>query len=213
MPVHNTMGNEAEVKQYLVFVLPAVAAMLAPALWLSLPVGPVTALMAEAGGIETATLFAYGAAIVAVCLTLLVAADRLARAAILLLLLFLGAREMDFHMSLTGTSVLRFSYFFKGAVSAEKAGALAAVAVVLACIGYLWLRHGADFRRGVRTGQPRRRSSSACRCWWYSRPCNRAAGWPRFSATGAWAPATHAAGLSSCCRQKGCAAASGCTRP
>ncbi|MDP3761438.1 MAG: hypothetical protein Q8R01_13075 [Ramlibacter sp.] len=141
-------------KTSFVFAMPAAAAMLALVLWLALPASLVAALMAEAGAIETLTLFAYGAAIVAVCLTLLVVADRPPRAAILLLLLFLGAREMDLHMSLTGTSVLRFSYFLKGAFSAEKAGALAAVAVVLGCIGYLWWRHGALLWRGLRTGQP-----------------------------------------------------------
>lgn len=146
--------QESELKKYLVFALPAAAALLALALWLALPVRTVRALMEEAGAIETLTLLAYGAAIAAICLTLLVARDRLSRAAILLVLVFLGAREMDLHMDLTGTSILRVSYFLKGAFSAEKATALAAVAVVLAAIGYLAWRHAAPLWRGLRTGRP-----------------------------------------------------------
>ena len=141
-------------KKYLVFSIPAAAAMLALALWLGLPVGALNALMFEAGWVETFTLMAYAAAIVAVGLTLLVPGDRIARAAILLLLVALGAREMDLHMALTGTSVLRVSYYLRGAFSPEKGLALAVVALVLACVGYLLRHYAALFWRGVRSGQP-----------------------------------------------------------
>lgn len=141
-------------KKYLVFSIPAAAAMLALGLWLALPAPTVTAMMFEAGWVETVTLFAYAAAIVAVGLTLLIRGDRFARAAILLLLVALGAREMDLHMALTGTSVLRVSYYLRGAFSPEKGLALAAVALVLACVGYLLRHYAALFWRGVRTGHP-----------------------------------------------------------
>ena len=146
--------QEVELKKYLVFALPAAAALLALALWLALPVKTIRALMEEAGVVETLTLLAYCAAIAAVCLTLLVARGRASRAAILLVLVFLGAREMDLHMDLTGTSILRLSYFLKGVFSAEKAAALGAVAAVLACIGYLGWRHAAPLWRGLRAGEP-----------------------------------------------------------
>jgi hypothetical protein len=147
------MASGAHVK-YLAFAVPLAAALSALALWLVLPPGPMNALMAEASIVETLTLFAYGAAIAAVGLALRGTRDRMGRVAILLVLVFLGAREMDLHIRLTGTSVLRFSYFFQGAFSGEKAGALAAVATILACMGYLWWRYRRVVWHGVRTGQP-----------------------------------------------------------
>jgi hypothetical protein len=141
------------VKKYFVFTLPAAAILLACALCLSLPISQVAILMAEGGLVEKWTLFGYGIAIVAVSLTLLVAVDRIAATAILLVLVFLAAREMDLHMSLTGTSVLRMSYYLNGPFSGDKAVALAAVATVIACMGYLARQYAASLWRKLRTGQ------------------------------------------------------------
>lgn len=150
-----------EIKNYLVFALSPAAAAVASVLWLWLPAGYITALMAEGGAIEVWTLYAYGLATVAVCLTLRLAADKVAAGAILLVLVFLGAREMDLHMSLTGTSILRLSYYLKGPFSGEKAAALGAVMAFLACMGYLWRRNRASFWPNLRSGEPLALSAAA----------------------------------------------------
>jgi hypothetical protein len=142
------------VKKYLAFALPAAAVLLAAVLWLSLPVHRVAALAAEGGLIESATLFGYGAAMVAVALALRVAADRTAVAAVLLLLAFFGAREMDLHIRLTGTSVLRVSYYLRGPFTGEKVAALAVIAAVIACMAYLCRRYAAALLRDWRSGRP-----------------------------------------------------------
>jgi hypothetical protein len=143
----------ADIKNYFVFVLSPAAAAVASVLWLLLPTGNVTALMAEGGVIEVWTLYAYGLAALAVGLTLRVAVDKVAAGAILLVLGFLGAREMDLHLSLTGTSILRLSYYLQGPFSAEKAAALGTVMTFLVCVGYLWRRNAASFWRNVRSGE------------------------------------------------------------
>jgi hypothetical protein len=141
------------VGKYLVCV-PAAAAVAAFVLWLLLPTAQVDILMAEGGLVENWTLFAYGAAIVAACASLFVAQDKLVAGAFVVVLAFLGAREMDLHVSLTGTSVLRVSYYLRGTFSAEKAAALATLALFAVCAGCLWLRRGVFLRRDLRAGEP-----------------------------------------------------------
>lgn len=110
--------------------------------------------MVEGGAIENWTLFAYGAAIVATCLCLHLAEDKLAAGALLLVLVFLGAREMDLHLSVTGTSILRLSFYLTGAFTLQKATALAIVALFGACLLWVWLRHSRFLIRDFRAGSP-----------------------------------------------------------
>jgi hypothetical protein len=145
---------KADVHRYLAFSLPAAAAVIACVLWILLPPAQIHQLMVEGGSIENWTLFAYGAAIVATCLCLHLAENKVAAGALLLILVFLGAREMDLHLSVTGTSILRLSFYLAGAFTLQKAAALAILALFVACLLCVWLRHGVSLNRDFRAASP-----------------------------------------------------------
>ena len=114
-------------------------------MWLLLPPVQVLALMAEDGPIESVTAALYGVAIAVLCIKFRRFEDRWAWLALVVFMTWLMARELDLHLRLTGTSVLRVSYYLRGAFTADKALALLAVGsflVSLAYLGWLALRAG-----------------------------------------------------------------------
>jgi hypothetical protein len=120
--------------------VPLAALLFALGAWLLLTPAQVLTLMAEDGPLESATAALYGVAIAVLCVNFRRFQDRWAWLALVVFMTWLMARELDLHLRLTGTSVLRVSYYLRGAFTAEKALALLAVGSFLVSLGYLaWL--------------------------------------------------------------------------
>lgn len=113
-----------------------VAAIVGKLLWASLSSETLFAVMQEDGFVESLTLGFYAAAFG----TVAIAPGRgsrhwtSSRLALLIVILGLTAREWDAHIRLTGSSVLRVSYYLNGPLSVEKLWALSAVALFAASL-------------------------------------------------------------------------------
>jgi hypothetical protein len=140
--------------KYLSIFIPVGAMLAALALWACLPAERLADLMTEGGGIETWTLLAYGAALGVLCLAYLDRGKPRPLLAVLLATAFLGAREMDLHKMLTGTSVLRLSYYVKAPDVIHKLAAAALVASFFGCVLYLVARYAGRMLRGCRQAEP-----------------------------------------------------------
>lgn len=144
----------ALLRPWAALALPLAAFMLAVLLWAIVPLPTLQALLAEDGLIERPTAWLY----FGVALLALVWRGRgdpwSDTLAIALLMVAFGAREMDLHKSLAGTSVLRVSYYFGAAPLAHKAVSLVAVAATLWSMAWLAWRHARDVVPGVRRGDP-----------------------------------------------------------
>lgn len=118
------------------------AAIAGKLLWMSLSAETLFALMQEDGFIESLTLGLYVVALGAVAIAPGSGARHWtpSRIALLIVILGLGAREWDAHIRLTGTSVLRVSYYLKGPVSSEKLWALCVVVLFAASL-MCWMWH------------------------------------------------------------------------
>lgn len=116
--------------------------------------------MREDGFVESLTLGLYAAAFG----TVAIAPGRgsrhwtSSRLALLIVILGLAAREWDAHIRLTGSSVLRVSYYLNGPLAVEKLWALCAVALFAAsllCLAWHYTRalrqrvHGNDAIRSA----------------------------------------------------------------
>lgn len=133
---------------------PIIAAMCALLLWVSLPGAEVGRLTTEGGPVERTTVwlyfvmaavFAFGARLVGRAKT---------RAALVVMMLAFGAREMDLHKYWTGKSVLKLSFYLGSAPAHQKVVALALVAAIALALVTLLQRHGVEVWRGFRVGRP-----------------------------------------------------------
>lgn len=140
--------------QYLSIFIPVGALLVAVGLWVGLPLAQLTEWTAEGGWIETVTLLAYAMALGVLCLAYLDRGRPRVLLAVLLVTAFLGAREMDLHMHLTGTSVLRLSYYFKASDAFQKLMAAVLVGSFFGCVLYLVVKYGASALRGCRRAEP-----------------------------------------------------------
>jgi hypothetical protein len=128
--------------------------MFAVLLWVSLPSADIARLTSEGGPVERtsqwlyfvmAAVFAFGARLGASAKT---------RAALVVLMLAFGAREMDLHRYWTGKSVLKVSFYLGSAPAHQKVVALALLAAVALALVTLLRRHGVEVWRGLRLGRP-----------------------------------------------------------
>jgi hypothetical protein len=133
---------------------PIISAMFAVLLWVSLPSADIARLTSEGGPVERtsqwlyfvmAAVFAFGARLGASAKT---------RAALVVLMLAFGAREMDLHRYWTGKSVLKVSFYLGSAPAHQKVVALALLAAVALALVTLLRRHGVEVWRGLRLGRP-----------------------------------------------------------
>lgn len=111
-------------------------------------------LFSEGGPIEEFTLVMYVAAIVAVLLVPARAVSRTDKLAICILLAAFAAREMDLHTVMFGTSILKARFYNRDGTPMQIVGALLILAPIFASIGWLAIRHGAQWLRGLRERQP-----------------------------------------------------------
>lgn len=143
MPTESTVTPPTP---YLYWAVPLGALATAFLLWLALPPARVLALMAEDAPLETATGVLYGVGIVFLLARWRAFQDKWACVALATFMAMLMARELDLHLRLTGTSVLRVSYYLRGEFTGAKAIALLAVGAFLLCLAYfVWVA----VRRGV----------------------------------------------------------------
>lgn len=116
------------------------------------PPADVIALMSEEGPVERLTAITLFAVAPVVWLLRRRADATATPAALSLLFVFFGARELDWHKVWTGTSVLRVSYYYGPAPLLHKAVALAALSVFAAVVGWLVLRHARRWWQALRAG-------------------------------------------------------------
>lgn len=69
-------------------------------------------------------------------------------------LMAFGLREMDLHKALTGTSVLKVSFYLGAAPWHQKLAALAVLSVVALALGHLLMRYSGVAWRACRQGHP-----------------------------------------------------------
>lgn len=117
---------------------------------MSFPPERVIDMMGEEGAVEQLT--ALGFFLIAPCVWLLRRGDDPRTTLAALSVVFLGfcARELDWHKVWTGTSVLRVSYYLGPAPLQHKLVALGVLAAFSLAVGWLLLRHGRAWWRGLR---------------------------------------------------------------
>lgn len=128
------------------------AAIVGKLLWAALSEETLFAVMQEDGFIESLTLGFYAVAFgtVAMAPARGIRHWTSSRVALLIVIFGLGAREWDAHIRLTGSSVLRVSYYLKGPLSGEKLWALCAVALFAASLLCLAWHYTRTLRQRVR---------------------------------------------------------------
>jgi hypothetical protein len=113
-----------------------IVAVVAILLGLMLPVDQVAALMSEHGPVESATVAFYALAALLVALFPWRRLQRRHQLMLVILLGAFGARELDLHKSLTGSSMLRFSFYLSDAPLSHRVGsALVLIPVVISLLG------------------------------------------------------------------------------
>lgn len=125
--------------------------LLALAVWVFAPAEAILHWTAEHGPIEMSTAVMF--VVAAVVALARFAFDRTTRGsafALALLLLACAARELDWHIELTGMSILKSRFYLGDAPLAHKLGALAVVGVLAAAGLYLLRRHGRQLLQGFR---------------------------------------------------------------
>jgi hypothetical protein len=121
--------------------------------WLALPASQVERFMGETGPVERITAATYALCALAIWLLRTADDDRRSELAASTLMLAFCARELDWHKSFTGSSVLRLSWYAGPASPGAKALAATVLLAVIAALAWLLLRHG----RAVVSGWRRRR--------------------------------------------------------
>jgi hypothetical protein len=135
-------------------MLPLAALVLATLLWAGLALPTLQSLISEEGIIERPTQWLFFLAGVLALLWRRPDAAWSDSIALALLMFAFGAREMDLHKALTGTSVLRVSFYFSAAPLVQKLLAFSAVALAAGAMAWLLLRHTARIVAGVRGADP-----------------------------------------------------------
>jgi hypothetical protein len=140
----------------LALVLPLAVLLVSVLAWLAIAPDLLIAWMDEGGLVEEATVLLYLATVGA----LLAASGRLPRGvgpALAIVMLAFAAREADWHIRFTGTSMLRVSFYLGPAPLAQKLASLVIVGLALAAAAYLALH----FMRHWRSRDPAARTAAA----------------------------------------------------
>ena len=122
--------------------------------WWSMPAEAVERFMGETGPVERLTAASYAACAIAIWLARVPGDDRRTTAAAAAMLLAFAARELDWHRTFTGTSVLRVSWYGGPASVGAKLLAACVLAAVLLALAWLLMRHGRAMWRGWRQRRP-----------------------------------------------------------
>jgi hypothetical protein len=122
--------------------------------WWSMPPEVVERFMGETGPVERLTAASYAACAIAIWWARVRGDDRRTTAAAAAVLLAFAARELDWHRTFTGTSVLRVSWYGGPASLGAKVLAAGVLAAVLLALAWLLLRHGRAMWRGWRQRRP-----------------------------------------------------------
>jgi hypothetical protein len=122
--------------------------------WLALPPATVEHFMGETGPVERVTAATYALCAIAIWRLHLPGDDRRSVLAASVVMLAFCARELDWHKTLTGSSVLRLSWYAGPASPGAKALAAGVVLVVVAALAWLVLRHAGDVVSGLRRRRP-----------------------------------------------------------
>jgi len=131
--------------------IPAAALLGALALWSITPYGDLRPLLEEGGLIEVTTVLFYLIAAFALCTRLRHrSSSRADIAALIVVMLFFAARELDLHLRFTGTSVLRVSYYLSGSFGVAKAVALLLICTFMVSLVFLVVRHAGTFLKRLR---------------------------------------------------------------
>jgi predicted MFS family arabinose efflux permease len=132
--------------------VPALATLAALSLWLTLPGDDVKRLTAEVGWIEQSTVWFYFLAAALFALRFGAPHGRGTRAALAVLMLALGARELDLHKAFTGISMLKGSFYLGSAPWSQKLAGLLVVATVVVATVALLRWHAVGLWRRFREG-------------------------------------------------------------
>jgi hypothetical protein len=124
------------------------------AVWLSMAPDAVEHFMGETGPVERVTAASYAACAVAIWWARLPGDDWRTTAGASVVLAAFCARELDWHRTFTGTSVLRLSWYGGPAPASTKALAALIVLVVLLALGWLLRTHTRTLWRGWRARRP-----------------------------------------------------------
>ena len=122
--------------------------------WLALAPAAVEHFMGETGPVERVTAATYALCALAIWRLHLPSDDRRSVLAASVVMLAFCARELDWHRTFTGSSVLRLSWYAGPASPGAKALAAGAVLVVIAALAWLVLRHAGDVVSGWRRRRP-----------------------------------------------------------
>jgi len=122
--------------------------------WLSMPPEVVERFMGETGPVERLTAASYVACALAIWVARVPGDDPRTSAAAAVMLLAFAARELDWHRTFTGTSVLRVSWYGGPASLGAKWLAACVLVAVLLALAWLLLRHARAIWRGWRERRP-----------------------------------------------------------
>ncbi|MEF7612829.1 hypothetical protein V4F39_02830 [Aquincola sp. MAHUQ-54] len=130
------------------------AVVLSLLLWLALPRDTVIDLIHEGGPIENLTVLLYVLAVAALWWVGGPADERLGRIGVGVMLLAFAARELDLHKALTGTSVLKVSFYLRDAPLHQKLIALPIVLAIAAAGLWLLVRFAKPVWQQLRLRRP-----------------------------------------------------------
>jgi hypothetical protein len=128
--------------------------LLAVAGWLLLPVEVVAGLVAEDALVEQGTVLLYVAAAVALWWHRAAIGNGRTAYELCVMMLALGARELDFHLRWTGKSVLKVSFYYSPAPLGAKLVSLVVLAIVAAAAIHLLRTFAASFTGLLRARRP-----------------------------------------------------------
>jgi hypothetical protein len=158
VPLHEavrfTLAGGFMASPYLSCYVAIGAVLCASLVWLVLPTSQAADLLVEGGLVETATVVMYGVAIFALFWYRSAVSDRLAWAALLIVAVAFGAREMDLHLAWTDISMLKSRFYLGAAPAHQKLAGFLAAATTIAALLYLAARYGAPTLRLLRRQSP-----------------------------------------------------------
>ncbi len=134
------------------WLLPVQAMVLALLLWVLLHHPELAVFIEENGPVETAAVVGYGLALIMLGACLFAATSRKLVLCLMVLCIFFAAREMDLHKTLTGTSMLRLSFYLNGPLTFAKAASALSVFAFVCSAAYLVLQHGRSLWARARMG-------------------------------------------------------------